>query len=64
LKTKFFALSLFALTFFCLIGCAYAMGPVDTVVNGIGDFFAWIIEAIVSVFFAILDFFANLFFGV
>jgi len=46
------------------VNSAYAMGPLDTVVNGIGDFFAWIIETIVSIFFAILDFFSNAIFGV
>jgi hypothetical protein len=66
--TKFYALLLFVLTFFCLIGCVYASNPFDIVAAGIGElvygFFAWIIEAIVNVFFAVLDFFGNLIFGV
>ena len=52
------------LTVFCLIGVVYASGPVDTVVNGIGDLFAQIIEAITEIFFSILDFLGNLIFGI
>jgi hypothetical protein len=55
------------LTFFCLISAAYAQTSLDAA-NGIGDlfydFFAWIIQTIVSIFFAILDFFGQVIFGV
>jgi hypothetical protein len=64
MKTKLLVLMFSVLTFFCLIGCVYAQNPLDAVVNEIGNFFALIIETIMGIFFAILDFFGNLILGV
>jgi hypothetical protein len=68
LKIKILVLTLLVLPLFCLnVGSVYASDG-NAVLNSIGDlilgFITFIIEAIVNAFFAILDFFANLIFGV
>jgi hypothetical protein len=69
LKPKHFALLGILVLLLCLpVNSVYALDQGNAVLNGIGDlilgFITFIIEAIVNAFFAILDFFANLIFGV
>jgi hypothetical protein len=68
LKPKHFALLGILVLLLCFpVNSVYALDE-NAVLNGIGalilGFITFIIEAIVNIFFAILDFFANMIFGV